>query len=90
MPSALALSSVATLGIVCTALALLLYFYLIHETGAARASVVAYISPAIAALLGVLVLNEPFGAGSATGLAMILLGSWLATAKAPQPAESPA
>lgn len=90
VPSALALSSVAILGIVCTALALLLYFYLIHETGAARASVVAYISPAIAALLGVLVLNEPFGAGSATGLAMILLGSWLATAKAPQPAESPA
>jgi len=90
MPSALALSSVATLGIMCTAVALLLYFYLIHETGAARASIVAYVSPAIAAVLGVLVLHEPFGVGSLAGLIMILFGSWLATGRSQQPAESPA
>jgi drug/metabolite transporter (DMT)-like permease len=81
MPSALSLGSVIVLGLVCTALALLLFFYLIGAAGAARATVVAYINPAIAALLGVLMLDEPFGIGSATGLAMILLGSWLATHK---------
>lgn len=90
MPSALSLVSVATLGLVCTALALLLYFYLINKAGAARASVVAYINPAVAALLGVLVLNEPFGLGSVIGLLMILFGSWLATSRTRAAAESPA
>jgi drug/metabolite transporter (DMT)-like permease len=79
MPSPLALTSIAILGLICTALALLLYFYLINAAGAARASVVAYISPAIAALLGVLVLHEHFGIGIAAGLAIILFGSWLGT-----------
>jgi drug/metabolite transporter (DMT)-like permease len=75
MPSVLSLSSVAALGVVCTALALLLYFHLINEAGASRASVVAYINPAVAALLGVLVLNESFGMGAGVGLCMILYGS---------------
>jgi drug/metabolite transporter (DMT)-like permease len=49
--------------------------------GAARASVVAYINPAVAAAIGVLVLDEPFGVATGVGMAMILLGSWLATHK---------
>ncbi len=81
MPSALSLTAVAALGILCTALALFLYFYLINVAGAARASVVAYINPAVAAVIGVLVLHEPFGVGAAIGLALILFGSWLATGK---------
>jgi drug/metabolite transporter (DMT)-like permease len=88
MPGMTALVSVATLGIVCTALALLLYFWLIHAAGAARASVVAYINPAVAAMLGVVVLHEPFGLGSALGLLLILLGSWLATSRSAPAAES--
>lgn len=81
VPSTLSLTAVAALGIACTALALYLYFYLINVAGAARASVVAYINPAVAAVIGVLVLHEPFGVGTAVGMAMILLGSWLATGK---------
>jgi drug/metabolite transporter (DMT)-like permease len=77
MPSALSLASIGVLGIICTASAMLLYFYVIHAAGAARASVVAYISPAIAAILGVTVLHEHFGIGIAAGLALILLGSAL-------------
>jgi drug/metabolite transporter (DMT)-like permease len=77
MPSALSLASIGILGIVCTASALLLYFHVIHAAGAARASVVAYISPAIAAILGVVVLHERFGIGLAAGLVLILLGSAL-------------
>ena len=81
VPSAASLGAVAALGIACTALALYLYFYLINVAGAARASVVAYINPAVAAVIGVLVLNEPFGIATGVGMAMILFGSWLATGK---------
>jgi len=81
MPGALSLTAVAALGILCTALALFLYFYLINAAGAARASVVAYINPLVAALIGVLVLDESFGLATAVGMAMILFGSWLATGK---------
>lgn len=77
LPSTLSLSSIAILGLISTASAMLLYFHVIHAAGAARASVVAYVSPAIAALLGVLVLHEHFGASMAAGLTLILLGSAL-------------
>jgi drug/metabolite transporter (DMT)-like permease len=79
LPSILSMASLATLGIFSTALALLLYFYLINHAGAARSSVVAYVCPGIAALLGVFVLREQFGFISAIGLGLILAGSWLAT-----------
>jgi drug/metabolite transporter (DMT)-like permease len=79
MPSLTSISSVIVLGVICTALALILFFYLIHTAGASRAAIVAYINPGIAALLGVVVLHEPFGFGLVIGLTMILFGSWLAT-----------
>ena len=79
MPSMSSIASVVTLGVICTAVALMLFFYLIHSAGASRAAVVAYINPLIAALLGVMVLDEPFGPGLVIGMSMILFGSWLAT-----------
>jgi drug/metabolite transporter (DMT)-like permease len=79
MPSALALSSMAVLGAVCTALAMLLLFYLISQAGASRASVITYINPAVATLLGVTLLHEHLGVGGITAFTSILLGSWLAT-----------
>ena len=78
-PSALAIASVAILGVMCTALALLLFVYVISHAGAARAAVVTYVNPAVALVLGVFLLDEHFGAGPAAGLVLILLGSWLAT-----------
>ncbi|MFT3907608.1 MAG: DMT family transporter [Steroidobacteraceae bacterium] len=78
-PSPLALGSIAVLGAVCTALAMLLMFYLIRHAGAARASVITYINPAVATLLGVAVLHEHLGPGAFVAFALILLGSWLAT-----------
>jgi drug/metabolite transporter (DMT)-like permease len=82
MPSALALGSIVVLGIACTALALWLYFFLIAEAGAARAAVITYVNPAIAALLGVLVLHEHFGLSAILASSTILIGSWLATHRA--------
>jgi drug/metabolite transporter (DMT)-like permease len=79
LPTPLVLISLLVLGVICTALGLWLYFFLIAEIGAARAAVITYVNPAVAALLGVLILHESFGLGSALGLVLILLGSWLAT-----------
>jgi drug/metabolite transporter (DMT)-like permease len=79
MPSTLALTSMAILGAICTALAMLLLFYLIAQAGASRASVITYINPVVATLLGVLILHEHLGVGGITAFALILLGSWLAT-----------
>ena len=79
LPSRLALGSVVVLGLACTALALVLYLFLVAEAGAARATVITYVNPAIAVLLGVSVLGERLGAVSVGGLLLVLLGSWLAT-----------
>ena len=81
MPSAVALSSIAVLGLICTACAMLLLFSLIRHVGAARASIVTYINPVVAALLGVAILHERLGAGGVPGVALILLGSWLGNLK---------
>jgi len=82
VPSQLVLTSLVVLGVVCTSAALWLYFSLIAHIGAARAAVITYVNPAVAALLGVVILHESFGVGSALGLALILVGSWLATHRA--------
>jgi drug/metabolite transporter (DMT)-like permease len=78
-PSTAALASIAVLGVVCTAVAMLLMFYLVHHAGASRATVITYINPVVATLLGVLVLDEHLGVGGFVAFALILLGSWLAT-----------
>ncbi len=82
-PSDIALASIVVLGVVCTATAMLLMFYLVGHAGAARASVITYINPIVATLLGMLVLHERLGVGGTIGSALILLGSWLATRRAP-------
>jgi drug/metabolite transporter (DMT)-like permease len=79
-PSAGAFASVVVLGIFCTALALVLMAILIGAAGPARATVITYINPVIALALGVVFLSEEPGAGALVGLALILVGSWLATA----------
>jgi len=78
-PSPVALLSIAVLGTVCTAVAMLLMFYLVRHAGASRASVITYINPVVATLLGVLVLDEHLGIGGCIAFALILIGSWLAT-----------
>ena len=79
MPSVQVLSSIGVLGVVCTALAMLLMFYLVSHAGAARAAVITYINPVVATLLGVSLLGERLGIGGIMAFALILLGSWLAT-----------
>ncbi len=90
LPSAPVLASMAMLGLVCTALAMLLMFYLVHHAGASRSSVITYINPAVAALLGVFLLHERLGLGGILAFVLILLGSWLATRGAAAPHGGPA
>jgi drug/metabolite transporter (DMT)-like permease len=82
--------AVAVLGVVCSALAFLIFFALIAEVGPTRATVITYVNPAVALLLGVLVLGEPLTLGLLVGFPLVLLGSALATRRvlAPEP-ESP-
>lgn len=79
LPGATVLGAVLVLGALCTAVAMLLMVYLIRNAGAARASVITYINPAVATLLGVLVLHEQLGISGVLAFALILLGSWLST-----------
>lgn len=72
--------AVATLALVCTVLAFVLFFALIREVGPARSTVITYVNPLVAVLLGVLLLDEPFTAGIAVGMPLILAGSVLGTA----------
>jgi drug/metabolite transporter (DMT)-like permease len=73
------LVSVAVLAVVCTALAFVLFFALIAAIGPVRATVITYINPAVAALLGVSVLHENFTFGMAVGFVLVIAGSVLAT-----------
>jgi len=81
--------SVIGLGVVCTALAFVVFFALIADIGPSRATVFTYVNPAVAVLLGVLLLDEPFTAGIAVGFPLILVGSVLA-ARHGQPATADA
>jgi drug/metabolite transporter (DMT)-like permease len=72
-------ASVVTLALVCTALAFVLFFELIAETGPVRATVITYVNPAVAAILGVTILSERFTVGMGVGFALVLAGSVLAT-----------
>lgn len=74
-------ASTAVLGVVCSAVAFLVFFALVAEVGPARTSVITYLNPAVAVLLGVTLLDEPLTTGIGVGFPLVLLGSWLATRK---------
>jgi drug/metabolite transporter (DMT)-like permease len=77
-PALPVVGAVAVLGVLCTAAAFVLFFELIAEVGPVRATVVAYLNPAVAVAAGVLVLGEPLTPGMVAGFALILSGSYLA------------
>jgi drug/metabolite transporter (DMT)-like permease len=87
-PSAEAIGSVLGLAIVCTAVAFVLFFALIAEIGPVRATVITYVNPAVAAVLGVAILDEHFTLGMGIGLVLVLTGSVLATRRAAPSARS--
>lgn len=81
MPSTNALLALGGLAVLCTALALLLFFKLIREVGPSRAVVITYVNPVIAVAAGVILLNEPLTTTTVVSFVLILAGSILATTR---------
>jgi drug/metabolite transporter (DMT)-like permease len=81
MPGARALLSVLVLGSVGTALAFVIFYKLINEVGAGRASLVSYLAPGVALFYGALLLDEPITVAAIAGLALILGGVAIAARK---------
>ena len=75
------LLSIITLGVVCTAVAFVTFFALIAEIGPTRSTVITYVNPAVALVLGIALLGEDFTLGMAVGFPLILAGSVLAARK---------
>jgi drug/metabolite transporter (DMT)-like permease len=71
--------SIIALGVLCTAIAFVFLFALVAEAGPSRTTVITFINPAIAVLLGVVILSEPLTWGIAFGFPLVILGSFLAT-----------
>ena len=78
-PSATAWAAAATLALVCTGLAYVLYFRLIAHAGAANAISVTFLIPGFAMLWAWLFTNEQPTITMLIGCAVILLGTALAT-----------
>lgn len=83
-PSPQASASIVALGVACTAVAFASFFLLIREVGSERAVVITYVAPAVAVASGVALLGEPLDAHLILAFALILGGSWLATARVPR------
>ena len=73
-PGLRAVLSVVGLGVVGTALAFVIFYLLIAEIGAGRASLVSYLAPGVALFYGAVFLDEPIGWAAVIGLALILGG----------------
>jgi drug/metabolite transporter (DMT)-like permease len=79
IPDLEVIASLLVLGLICTALAYLIFFALVAEVGASRGTVITYVNPAVSVLLGVTLLGEPLNAAIIVGFLLIILGSWLST-----------
>jgi drug/metabolite transporter (DMT)-like permease len=89
LPSGRVLLSVLGLAVLCTAIAFLVFFALIAEVGPVRATVITYVNPAVAAVLGVSVLGEHVTWGMGVGFALVLTGCVLATGRGPDVVAEP-
>ena len=87
-PSRDVLLSVLVLGTVCTAAAFLVFAALIDEIGPVRATVITYVNPAVAAVLGVVVLGETFTLAMGMGFALVIAGSAISTRRPATPAAA--
>jgi drug/metabolite transporter (DMT)-like permease len=92
MPGLRAVLAVLALGAIGTAAAFVIFYKLIAETGAGRASLVAYLAPGVALFYGAVFLDEAITAAAIAGLVLILAGVALASRPrrpAPEPVRIP-
>jgi drug/metabolite transporter (DMT)-like permease len=84
VPETRAVLAVLALGVVGTALAFVIFYKLIAEVGAGRASLVSYLAPGVALFYGALLLDEAITVAAIAGLALILAGVALASRRRPE------
>jgi len=77
-PGAGPLAAVAALGVVGTGIAFVIFYALIGGIGPAKTILVSYIAPGFAVIYGAVLLAEEITPATILGLALILVGSWLA------------
>ncbi|HVU70986.1 MAG TPA: DMT family transporter [Ktedonobacteraceae bacterium] len=82
MPSTWAIASLLALSLGGTTLAYLCYFWLIENVGPTRTLIVTYLLPCMALVYGALFLQEALNVRSVGGLALVLIGVFLAGKKA--------
>ena len=56
-------------------------FELIKTIGPIRVTLVTYVNPAVAIILGIIFLSEKITAGTIIGFPLVLIGSYLASSK---------
>lgn len=83
IPPATSIIALVTLGVLNTGIAYWLFYLLIDQAGAAVASVITYVMPVVALILGICLLGEQLTVGAVAGLILIGLGAWLATSRKP-------
>ncbi len=74
-----AIASVAALGLLGTALGLMMYLRLLADYGSARGSLVVYLLPVVALFYGAVFLDEPLRVTALVGLGLILAGVAIAS-----------
>jgi len=82
-PSMGAIGAILVTGVFCTAIAMSLYFVVIHRIGATRSSLVPMFMPVVAVVLGAVVLGERLPLSAFSGLALILAGALAVSSRAP-------
>jgi len=88
-PPARAVAAVLVLGAVGTALAFVIFYKLIAEVGAGRASLVSYLAPGVALFYGAVFRHEPITVAAIAGLVLILGGVAIASRRKREPIASP-
>lgn len=87
-PPAKAWWAVLGLAVLCTGIAFVVFFALINAIGPERATLITFVNPAVAVVLGALVLDERITTATVAGFALVLAGCVLATRRAaPTPAD---
>lgn len=71
--------SVLILAVICSAGAFVVLFALIAEVGPVRATAITYLNPAVAIVVGAILLGEKVTVWTVVGFALVIAGSWLVT-----------
>jgi drug/metabolite transporter (DMT)-like permease len=82
VPSVPVIASVLVLAVVCSAVAFVILFALIAEVGPVRATAITYLNPAVAIIVGAVLLGEQVTVWTIVGFVLVIAGSWLVTRRA--------